>query len=555
MRSPDSPTALHKLTGSLLWGLLLVLVCLGSASSDANTPPPGQLVASFVYNPSGLRIEKQGERGVERFTYDEQSLLQAYDENNTTLAKYDYGAERLVSLTSSSEPVQFYLTDALNSVVNLTNTAGSVQARYQYDAFGNQRAQSGSSYNRFAFTGYVEDKETDLLYAKARYYDSDTGRFLSQDAWEGQNDLPPSLHKYLYAYQNPTVWVDPTGHAPVTLEAKEAAFEAAEMHMEEARQKDNFISATPKAVLAGAELLLGGILAGGDFAANNVISAGKAFMDPQVVRDAEQERDKSFGAIQGIVENPKGFASTVADSVSSNVEGMINGDVSSYVNVVSTATSFAGGAKPNASMGQVVNSAAQATSRVINTATQTAYKIPKVVEATSQAAGNALRTVRGNIVRSLTEPGPGPYARQVGAVGGDIKPSEVVRRISAKSDDISVPKGVTNESRALTPYHPPNNGALGESAPFSLLPGTRVDRYGRDAGRYLSPEGTPMEMRALASTDAPRAYSVFEVKTPFIVEASTIAPAYGQLGLGLQYYTDRAISDLLRGGYLTRIQP
>ncbi len=196
----------------LLYCFLLMALCLGSASSDANTPPPGQLVASFVYNPSGLRIEKQGERGVERFTYDEQSLLQAYDENNTTLAKYDYGAERLVSLTSSSEPVQFYLTDALNSVVNLTNTAGSVQARYQYDAFGNQRAQSGSSYNRFAFTGYVEDKETDLLYAKARYYDSDTGRFLSQDAWEGQNDLPPSLHKYLYAYQNPTVYVDPDGN-------------------------------------------------------------------------------------------------------------------------------------------------------------------------------------------------------------------------------------------------------------------------------------------------------------------------------------------------------
>ncbi len=218
----DSPTALHKLTGSLLWGLLLVLLCLGSASSDANTPPPGQLVASFVYNPSGLRIEKQGERGVERFTYDEQSLLQAYDENNTTLAKYDYGAERLVSLTSSSEPVQFYLTDALNSVVNLTNTTGSVQARYQYDAFGNQRAQSGSSYNRFAFTGYVEDKETDLLYAKARYYDSDTGRFLSQDAWEGRNDLPPSLHKYLYAYQNPTVYVDPDGN--VVLPALAAYF-------------------------------------------------------------------------------------------------------------------------------------------------------------------------------------------------------------------------------------------------------------------------------------------------------------------------------------------
>jgi RHS repeat-associated protein len=59
-----------------------------------------------------------------------------------------------------------------------------------------------------------EDKETGLLYAKARYYDADTGKFLSEDAWEGDNMIAPSLHRYLYGYQNPTVWVDPTGNAP-----------------------------------------------------------------------------------------------------------------------------------------------------------------------------------------------------------------------------------------------------------------------------------------------------------------------------------------------------
>jgi RHS repeat-associated protein len=59
-----------------------------------------------------------------------------------------------------------------------------------------------------------EDKETGLLYAKARYYDPDTAKFLSEDAWEGDNLIAPSLHRYLYGYQNPTAWVDPTGNAP-----------------------------------------------------------------------------------------------------------------------------------------------------------------------------------------------------------------------------------------------------------------------------------------------------------------------------------------------------
>ena len=153
-----------------------------------------------------------------------------------------------------------------------------------------------------------------------------------------------------------------------------------------------------------------------------------------------------------------------------------------------------------------------------------------------------------------------PAILKLAAVIAPAKAIEVAatRSVPVVSRAMDVPiiaKSAVSESRALTTFHPPNNGALGESAPFSLLPGARVDRYGRDAGRYLSPEGALMPMRALAPTDAPRAYSVFEVKIPFTVEAATIAPAYGQSGLALQFYTDRAISDLLRGGYLTRVKP
>ncbi len=46
---------------------------------------------------------------------------------------------------------------------------------------------------------------------KARYYDPLAGRFLTEDPFEGTPDTPPSLHKYLYAFANPTVFVDPTG--------------------------------------------------------------------------------------------------------------------------------------------------------------------------------------------------------------------------------------------------------------------------------------------------------------------------------------------------------
>ena len=172
----------------------------------------GSTLGQFLYDHQGLRVEKIGDRGTERYSYDDQSVLIQFDDSNTTIAKYDYGPNRLLSLNHHTEGLQFYLSDGLNSIVNLTATDGSVQARYQYDAWGNKRNEAGASHNRFSFTGYEQDTETDLLYAKARYYDPHTGRFLSHDAFEGEINTPPSLHRYLYAYGNPTVYIDLDGN-------------------------------------------------------------------------------------------------------------------------------------------------------------------------------------------------------------------------------------------------------------------------------------------------------------------------------------------------------
>ena len=50
-----------------------------------------------------------------------------------------------------------------------------------------------------------------MYYAKARYYDPVLGVFLSPDAGRGDLTQPLSLQPYLYALQNPTGYVDPTG--------------------------------------------------------------------------------------------------------------------------------------------------------------------------------------------------------------------------------------------------------------------------------------------------------------------------------------------------------
>jgi RHS repeat-associated protein len=46
----------------------------------------------------------------------------------------------------------------------------------------------------------------------ARFYDPQLGRFITQDSYLGEADDPPSLHRYFYANDNPTRYIDPTGH-------------------------------------------------------------------------------------------------------------------------------------------------------------------------------------------------------------------------------------------------------------------------------------------------------------------------------------------------------
>lgn len=59
------------------------------------------------------------------------------------------------------------------------------------------------------YTGHKFDKDLDLIYAQARYYDPTIGRFYSNDPI-GFRDVH-SFNRYAYANNNPYKYVDPTG--------------------------------------------------------------------------------------------------------------------------------------------------------------------------------------------------------------------------------------------------------------------------------------------------------------------------------------------------------
>ncbi|MDO5398909.1 MAG: RHS repeat-associated core domain-containing protein [bacterium] len=88
------------------------------------------------------------------------------------------------------------------------NESGSIIKMYTYDAFGVEQNKASSDMNPFRYCGEYYDKETDNIYLRARYYDSSTGRFISEDP------IKDGLNWYSYCNGNPVMFSDPSGLAP-----------------------------------------------------------------------------------------------------------------------------------------------------------------------------------------------------------------------------------------------------------------------------------------------------------------------------------------------------
>ncbi len=85
--------------------------------------------------------------------------------------------------------IRHYVTDALGSVIALTDDTGVVRTTYTYEPFGNVTISGEASDNPFQYTGRENDG-TGLYYYRARYYSPDLQRFISEDPirlWGGIN--------------------------------------------------------------------------------------------------------------------------------------------------------------------------------------------------------------------------------------------------------------------------------------------------------------------------------------------------------------------------------
>jgi RHS repeat-associated protein len=136
-------------------------------------------------------------------------------QNGAAVRTYTYGLQRISEnqVINSAWTPSFYGYDGFGTVRQLTNIAGTVTDTYEYDAYGNFFTKTGTTPNNYLYRGEQYDSDLGLYYLRARYYNQNTGRFMSRDPEEGKIKIPATLHKYLYAGGNPVNRLDPTGRA------------------------------------------------------------------------------------------------------------------------------------------------------------------------------------------------------------------------------------------------------------------------------------------------------------------------------------------------------
>ena len=103
----------------------------------------------------------------------------------------------------------------------------------------------------------------------------------------------------------------------------------------------------------------------------------------------------------------------------------------------------------------------------------------------------------------------------------------------------------------------PNGGRVpGTIKENQTIPaGTIIDRYGSQWGKYTSPAGVPYEQRALPYIENPNAYHKYEVLKPIDnVTISEIAPAFEQVGGGIQYELPNNIKKFTKLDYIKEIK-
>ena len=169
----------------------------------------GTTIASFSYDPLGRRIGTDFNGNAASYLYDGLNAVQETHGSTATSILTGLAVDERFARTDLGGRTDF-LSDALNSTIALTNSAGVIVEQYSYDPYGNTTASASGFDNPYQYTGRENDGDG-LYYYRARYYAPAMVRFISEDpiGFAGESD-----NFYAYASGDPADTRDSTGLFP-----------------------------------------------------------------------------------------------------------------------------------------------------------------------------------------------------------------------------------------------------------------------------------------------------------------------------------------------------
>jgi RHS repeat-associated protein len=172
----------------------------------------------YVYDGDGNRVAKTVGGVTPNYLVDTNNPTghaQVVEElqGGSVVKSFTYG-HNLISQRIVGGSLSFYGFDGHGSVRLLIEAGGTITDAYDYDAFGNLIYRSGATPNDYLYSGEQFDPQLGFHYLRSRFMNQSSGRFLTMDRFEGDENDPQSLHKYLYVRNNPVMYSDPSGLFP-----------------------------------------------------------------------------------------------------------------------------------------------------------------------------------------------------------------------------------------------------------------------------------------------------------------------------------------------------
>ncbi len=392
----------------------------------------GSTVGAFLYDASGLRIYKsetlkvngQNTTNNKRYHYNQLNVVAEFDDTNKALYSYYHDQSQIIGRVdhdaesnNTTQKLQTYHQDALGSTSVVANTDASLTARYQYDAWGQVQAESGNSdSNGFTYTGHERDLSTGLIYAKARYYDPQLGVFLSRDPFEGYDDNPLSLHRYLYAYQNPLKYTDPTGRIAALADGANALGDFDEWLRD---QNQSFgdgalgqVAGAANGVSRGVVALGEGFLRTVNYGANWTSVATGGFGQDEWAMSHAQELQQSHETITNTYDyfaNQDGLSKT-GQQLKQFGSDLSNGKATAASDLLAFSTGFAGGVGAGKVVAEKAAKLAGKTAQVVREGTAI---IGTAVAVNVKTLAAKVRGGRGVAADTIMGPNDGPQLPQV----------------------------------------------------------------------------------------------------------------------------------------------